>query len=120
MAQSNCEVLGVNFFDLCSKNATKVEERKVHPYFIACSWYKDIIYVLQNLQAPLELSKAIARFVKLKAENFCIINKYLYWKDLGGILLNFLLEEEARKKIKSFIMKIVVATCIGRQQLMKP
>lgn len=46
MAQSNCEVLGVNFFDLCLENVAQVEERKVHSDFIASSWYKDIIYVL--------------------------------------------------------------------------
>ena len=57
MAQLNYEVLGVNFFDLCSKNADQVEERQVYSYFIASSWYKDIIYVLQNLQAPPESSK---------------------------------------------------------------
>ena len=72
----------------------------MHPDFIASSWYKDIIYVLQHLQAPLELSKTKARSVKLKAAKFCIINSYLYWKDPGCILLNCLLEEEAKKKIK--------------------
>jgi hypothetical protein len=57
---------------------------------------------LQHLQAPLELSKTKARSVRLKAAKFCIINSYLYWKDLGSILLYCLLEEEARKKIKEF------------------
>ena len=42
------------------------------------------------------------RSVRLKAAKFCIINKYLYWKDPHGILLNFLLEEEYKKKIKEF------------------
>ena len=50
--QSNCEVFGVNFFDSCAENVAQIEERKVHPDFIASSWYKDIIYVLQNFQAP--------------------------------------------------------------------
>ena len=88
MAQSNYEVLGVNFFDLCYENVAQVEERQVRPNFIASSRYKDIIYVLQNLQAPLGLSKTKARFVKLKATKYCIINKYLYWQYPGSILLN--------------------------------
>ena len=64
--------------------------------------YRDIIYILQNLQAPPELSKTKARSVRLKSSKFCIINSYLYWKDRGGILLNCLSEEEAKKKIKEF------------------
>ena len=42
------------------------------------------------------------RSVKLKAAKFCILNKFLYWKDPGGILLNCLLEGEAKHKIKEF------------------
>jgi hypothetical protein len=102
MAQSNCEVLRVNFFDLCSKNVSQVEEMQVHLDFISSSWYKDIIYVLQNLQTPPELSKTKARSIRLKDAKFCIINKYLYLKDPGGMLLNCLLEEEAKKKMKEF------------------
>lgn len=102
MAQSNCEVLGVNFFALCSENVAQVEERQVHPDFIASSWYKDIIYVLKKLQAPPELSKTKARSVKLKAAKLCIIDEYLYWKDPGGVLLNCLLGEEAKEKMKEF------------------
>ena len=50
----------------------------MHPDFIASSWYKDIIYVLQKLQAPPELVKTQARSVKLTAAKFCIIDEYLY------------------------------------------
>jgi hypothetical protein len=57
---------------------------------------------LKNLQAPPELSKTKARSINLKAAKFCIINKYLYWKDLGGVLLNCLLEEESQNKRKYF------------------
>jgi hypothetical protein len=57
---------------------------------------------LQHLQDPPELSKTKERYVRLKATKFCIINSYLSWKDLGNILLNCLLEEEAKKKIKEF------------------
>ena len=81
MAQSNYESLGVNFFEPCTDNIAQAEEGKVHPYFLASSWYKDIVHVLQNLQAPPELSKAQARSVKLKSAKFCVIDRYLYWKD---------------------------------------
>eukprot|EP00253_Pinus_taeda_P011022 PITA_11022 len=38
-----------------------------------------------------------ARTLKLKAAKFCILNSALYWKDPGGVLLNCLVEKEAKK-----------------------
>ena len=58
--------------------------------------------MLINLQAPPELSKTKARFLKLKEAKFCIVNQSLYWKDLGGILSSFLLEGEVEKTIREF------------------
>ena len=51
------------------------------PDFSISPWYADIVYVLQNLQPPARLSQTRARLVKQKAAKFCILNKYLYWKD---------------------------------------
>ena len=70
--------------------------------FLDSPWYVDIIFVLLNLQAPPVLSRTKARFLKLKATIFCIINNALFWKDQGGILLNFLLKEEADKVLEEF------------------
>jgi hypothetical protein len=58
--------------------------------------------VLINLQAPPELSKTKARFLKIKEAKFFILNQSLCWKDLGGILLSCLLEEEVEKNIIEF------------------
>ena len=96
MAQSNHETLGINFLEPCTDIIAQQEEGQVHPNFLTSSWYKDIVHVLLHLQVPLELSKTQERSVKLKSTKFCIIDKYLYWKDQGGILLNCLLEEEAK------------------------
>ena len=60
-------------------------------------WYADIVFVLLNLQAPSRLTRTKARFLKLKAIRFCMIDNALFWKDHGGILLNFFLKEEADK-----------------------
>eukprot|EP00253_Pinus_taeda_P002034 PITA_02034 len=38
-----------------------------------------------------------ARTLKLKATKFCILNSALYWKHPDGILLNCLVEKEAKK-----------------------
>ena len=70
--------------------------------FTTSPWYYDIVHVLQNLQAPARLSKERARSVKLKAAKFCILNQCIYWKDPGGVLLNCLLENEAKHTVKGF------------------
>lgn len=43
------------------------------------------------------MAKNKSRTLKLEEEKFCIMNGTLYWKDLGGVLLNFLLEEEVKQ-----------------------
>ena len=66
------------------------------PNFSVSPWYSDVVYVLQNLQAPARLSKTRDILVKLNFSKFFILNGYLYWKDPGGVLLNYLLENEAK------------------------
>jgi hypothetical protein len=95
MAQSNCDILGIKFIVDLSENPQEEAAPQVSQKFIDSPWYTDIIYVLKNLQAPPGLSKTKARFLKLKAAKFCILDNSLYWKDLGGILLSFLLEDDA-------------------------
>jgi hypothetical protein len=102
MAQTNCGLLGINFNADLSANSEEEKVPQVSQKFLESPWYADIIYVLRNLQAPHELSKTKARFLKLKAEKFCILNQFLYWKDPGGILLSCLLEEEVEKTIREF------------------
>ena len=70
--------------------------------FALSPWYFDIIYVLKNLSPPLGMARNKARTLKLKVAKFCILNSTLYWKDPCGILLNFLVEEEAKKVMKDF------------------
>jgi len=62
----------------------------------------DIIYVLENLQSPLGVSKTKARFLELKAIKLCILDNSLYQKHPGGILLSYLLEDDAKQAIQKF------------------
>ena len=48
------------------------------------------------------MRKIKARFVKLKAAKFCILNDRLYWKDPSWMLLNHLLEDDAKRTITYF------------------
>ena len=94
MTYSHCDSLQLNF--LAGKSNQLDAEVPVKPDFSISPWYADIVFVLQNLQPPTELSKTRTRSVKLKATKFCIIKQYVYWKDLGRILLNCLLESESQ------------------------
>ena len=40
--------------------------------------------------------------MKLKVAKFCIIDRYFYSKDPGGLFLNCLLEEETKEKMYEF------------------
>ena len=95
---SNCEYLQLNFLSSQSHQLDTGVEVMID--FTTSSWYSYIVHVLQNLQALARLSKTRARSVKLKAAKFCILNQYLYWKDPGGVLLNFLLENESQHTVK--------------------
>jgi hypothetical protein len=57
---------------------------------------------LHNLQDPPGLTKTKDRFLKLKAMKYCILNGNIYWKYVGGILLNCLLKDEDDKELQEF------------------
>ena len=96
MAESNCHALDINFISQVD-DQEEMATPEISEAFLDSMWYADIIFVLLNLQAPLVLSRTKARFLKLKAVRFCILDNVLFWKDYSGILLNCLLKEEADK-----------------------
>ena len=96
MAESNFEVLDINMVDDLDDQeefSTPIFE----DHFMNSSWYADILYVLINLNTPPSLSKTKAWFLKLKAVNYYIIDKCLYWKNASGILLKCLPEFDVEK-----------------------
>jgi len=48
------------------------------------------------------MAKNKSRTLKLKAAELCIMNNALYWKDPSGVLLNCLVEEEAKQVMEDF------------------
>jgi hypothetical protein len=101
MAESNFHALDINF--LAAVNGPEEQATpNIKEAFLNSPWYADLIFVLHNLQAPPGLTKTKARFIKLKALKFCILEGNLYWKDPGGILLNCLLKDEADKVLQDF------------------
>ena len=78
MVQPNCEILGINFIIDLSENPQEETTAQVSQKFINFLWYKNIIYMMRNLQAPLGLSKTKDRFLKLKIVRFYILDNSLY------------------------------------------
>jgi hypothetical protein len=96
MVESNFHALDINFLVAVDEQEEQATPN-VKEVFLNSPWYEDLIFVLHNLQAPPGLTKTKARFIKLKALKYCILDGNLYWKDFGGILLNCLLKYEADK-----------------------
>jgi hypothetical protein len=89
--------VGINFIVDLSESHQEEMTAQVSQEFFDSPWYADIIYVLKNLQAPLDVSNTKAIFVKLKAVKFCILDNSLYWKYHGGMLLSCLLEYDVKR-----------------------
>jgi len=83
-------------------NGEEMASPPISHAFIESSWYADIIYVLQNLQSPPELSRTKSRFLKMKSLKFFILDNALFWRNHEGILLNYLLKEESEKVLQKF------------------
>eukprot|EP00253_Pinus_taeda_P002732 PITA_02732 len=75
---------------------------QVFEMFLSSPWYADILYVLQHLSSPPRMPRNRSRTLKLKAAKFCILDSVLFWKDPGGMLLNCLVEEEAKRVMEDF------------------
>lgn len=102
LVESNLWSLQINFlFALIEEEIPNVVQQVLEK-FVASPCSADILYALQHLKAPLDWPKTKAQFLKLKAVKFCFIDQFLYWKDLDGMLLNFLLGDEAQTTIKYF------------------
>jgi hypothetical protein len=52
---------------------------------------------LQHLECPPDVKKTKPRSLKLKAIKFFISNQNLYWRDLVGIMLKCLDENESKQ-----------------------
>jgi hypothetical protein len=77
LAEYNCKALGLNFVHIRSENQ-KVElsdgSPQSNPLLAECSWYKDVIFFLQELKPPNEMGKSKARDLKLKVVKYCLID----------------------------------------------
>jgi hypothetical protein len=105
LVESNCKELGVNFMNASSVNQQiDIPKRKlqISSKLTIWSWYKDLIYFLQNLQPPTRLQKTKVRDLKLNSIGYCIVDHILYWKDHVGVLLICLDLEKEKQTMTDF------------------
>ena len=97
LAESNCQALGLY---VMAEEITQEEDQaalkkeKIMDFYSASTWYADIVYFLLFLQCPEHLDRKAARYLKLKATKYCLVEEQLFWKDPGGILLRCLDKSE--------------------------
>ena len=77
MAKTGVEDININFLDICNVSNQTHQESDISEYFLASPSYRDIIYVIKNLQDPPELTVTKARSVKLKFSRYYVINGFL-------------------------------------------
>ena len=97
LAESNCQALGLHVMteELAQEEDQAIlEKEKIMDYYLASTWYADIVYFLLLLQCPEHLDRKAARSLKLKATKYCLVEEQLFWKDPGGILLRRLDKSE--------------------------
>ena len=102
MAESNLHALDINIIATMSEENEESSLIQVSEIFVLSPWYSDIVYVLQNLSPPPGMAKNKSSTLKLKATKFCIMNNAVYWRDPSGVLLNCLVEEEAKQVMEDF------------------
>ena len=102
MVESILHALDINLIAAISDENEEISSIQVSEMFALSPWYSDIIYVLKNLSPSPGMTRNKARTLKLKAAKFFILNSALYWKDPGGVFLNCLVEEEAKKVMVDF------------------
>jgi hypothetical protein len=107
LEEENCRLLEINLVSINADNVQSSEDKEgeemqVSSHLADCKWYSQIIYFLQTLLVPSDLTKTQGRALKLKAINFCISGNLLFWKNPIGLLLRCINQEEAAKVMIEF------------------
>jgi hypothetical protein len=108
LVESNCIFLDLNALskNIVASESEEDETQKlsleVSAKFSQYDWYKDIIFYLQNFSCSPAWDSARARSIKLKVVKYFILGGNIFWKDPGGILINYLTEDETEGVIIEF------------------
>jgi hypothetical protein len=81
LVESNCKALGVSFINAFSGNQQAKSPSKSSQGGLSlaeCTWYRDILYFLQELKPPDGMGKRKAGSLKLKAVRYFLIDQVLH------------------------------------------
>ena len=67
LTESNCQALGMNQVNDETDTGKEKNGLQIADEFTQSNWYKDIVYVLKNLQCPLDYNKTKGRALNLRA-----------------------------------------------------
>jgi hypothetical protein len=105
LVESNCKALGVSFINACSGNQQAESPSKSSQGGLSlagCTWYRDILYFLQELKPLDGMGKSKARDLKPKVVKYFLIDQVLHWRDPLGVFLRCLNPQEAQKVMFDF------------------
>jgi hypothetical protein len=81
LVESNCRALGVIFINTFSENQPAESSNKIShdgSSLVEFTWYRDILYFMQEMKPPDGMDKSKARPLKLKMIRYCLIDQVLY------------------------------------------
>ncbi|XP_057852816.1 uncharacterized protein LOC131063058 [Cryptomeria japonica] len=89
MVQSNLDANQINI--------VKEEHKSCIYEMDGCKWYDDIIYYLQRMKSPEDVSDNKRRTLKLHAIKYAIVNGKLWWRNNDGVMLKCVDQDQAQK-----------------------
>ena len=81
LAESNCQALGLHLMaeePAQEENQAELEKEKIMDFYLASTWYADIVYFLLYLQCPEHLDKKTTWSLKLKTTKYCLVEQQLF------------------------------------------
>ena len=84
LAESNCQALGLHVIaeeSVPEEAQVLMEKEKIMEFYSSSAWYADIVHFLLFLQCPEHLDRKAARYLKLKATKYYLVEDQLFWKD---------------------------------------
>ena len=88
--------------ELTGQQEVEMATQKILMKYLTSPWYKEIVEYLLTLSCPPSCDKSKYRALRLKSQKYMVANGQLYWRDLSGILLLCLTEDEVKNIIIEF------------------
>ena len=116
LSESNCQAFKIKLSMVANEEPGRANEQrgietatqKTHMKYLLSAWYKEIVEYLLNLRCPPSFNKSKYRTLRIKSQNFIIVNCRLYWRDPSGILILCLM-----KNVEEMMVEFHEGICGG-------